>query len=560
MANSNNNPQSVIPDVEYNVGGNFIPVPPPGGADAGKVLGAISAGTVGWVEDQGAGVIQQQSDWTETDDTKVTFVRHKPANLVQDAAYVHTDNNFTDADSAKLAGIAAGAEVNVQSDWNESDSSSDAFIANKPTQKPVVAGANISIVDGQDSVTISATVPTVDQTYSSSSTNAQSGTAVAGALASVNQVPASTSSDANKVLTVDSQGVPGWASAGGGGDQPLPAVGEKTLRFQFEDATYDPSTNLAVTGGTWTVVSASKGIWDFNYPQASWDNLFQNKITSSAQACRVVDSNMTGVTSVNSLFMACYQLKGLDLKSTVSIRSTQQLADGCSALTTASFGSTYGNGVSAVRMFQGCNILKEFKCNCDGTNSFNASNGNCMFWGCSQLRTLDFNIRLRGGASDISGMFFGCYSLRSVYIEGISNNVNATNTFNGCYQMQIAPFMDRVNISNASSMFKDCKSLIETPNICNCFHGCTNFSDAFNGCNSLRRINYIDTATATNVSGMFKYCTNVESGADTLYQQMSTQSTPPSSYSGCFTNCGSSTPSGTAALAQIPSAWGGGAA
>ena len=37
------------------------------------------------------------------------------------------------ADKKKLDGIAAGAEVNVQSDWNVSDSTSDAFIKNKPT-------------------------------------------------------------------------------------------------------------------------------------------------------------------------------------------------------------------------------------------------------------------------------------------------------------------------------------------------------------------------------------------------------------------------------------------
>jgi len=40
-------------------------------------------------------------------------------------------NAFTDAEQTKLAGIAAGAEVNVQSDWNAT--SGDAFIANKPT-------------------------------------------------------------------------------------------------------------------------------------------------------------------------------------------------------------------------------------------------------------------------------------------------------------------------------------------------------------------------------------------------------------------------------------------
>ena len=61
------------------------------------------------------------------------------------------------------------------------------------------------------------TIPTVDQSYSASSTHAQSGTAVAGALATINQVPASTSADENKVLTVNSSGVAEWATAQGGG-------------------------------------------------------------------------------------------------------------------------------------------------------------------------------------------------------------------------------------------------------------------------------------------------------------------------------------------------------
>jgi hypothetical protein len=37
------------------------------------------------------------------------------------------------ADKIKLNGIAAGAEVNVQSDWNQTDNTSDDFIKNKPT-------------------------------------------------------------------------------------------------------------------------------------------------------------------------------------------------------------------------------------------------------------------------------------------------------------------------------------------------------------------------------------------------------------------------------------------
>ena len=56
-----------------------------------------------------------------------------PANLVQDASYVHTDNNFTTTLKDKLDGIASGAEVNVQADWNQSNSAADDYIKNKPT-------------------------------------------------------------------------------------------------------------------------------------------------------------------------------------------------------------------------------------------------------------------------------------------------------------------------------------------------------------------------------------------------------------------------------------------
>lgn len=55
------------------------------------------------------------------------------SNFASDANYVHTDNNFTTELKNKLNGIATGAEVNVQSDWNTTDTSSDAFIKNKPS-------------------------------------------------------------------------------------------------------------------------------------------------------------------------------------------------------------------------------------------------------------------------------------------------------------------------------------------------------------------------------------------------------------------------------------------
>ena len=118
-----------------------------------------------------AGQEHEQSDLSETDSESLAFVKNKTttyitegtnlyftnqraidavspiiptstsdlfndSNFVSDADYVHTDNNFTDAEQSKLNGIEAGAEVNVNADWDAI--SGDAQILNKP---------NIPVID-----------------------------------------------------------------------------------------------------------------------------------------------------------------------------------------------------------------------------------------------------------------------------------------------------------------------------------------------------------------------------------------------------------------------------
>lgn len=57
--------------------------------------------------------VNVQSDWNVTDTNSDAFIKNKPQNLVQDADYVHTDNNYTTEEKTKLSGIAEGAQVNV---------------------------------------------------------------------------------------------------------------------------------------------------------------------------------------------------------------------------------------------------------------------------------------------------------------------------------------------------------------------------------------------------------------------------------------------------------------
>lgn len=73
--------------------------------------------------------------------------------------------------ATKLNGIASGAEVNVQADWNESDSSADGYILHKPASLPA-NGGNAATVGGY---TVGCNVPSnavfTDTTYSTATSS-----------------------------------------------------------------------------------------------------------------------------------------------------------------------------------------------------------------------------------------------------------------------------------------------------------------------------------------------------------------------------------------------------
>lgn len=92
-------------------------------------------------------------------------------------------------------------------------------------------------------------------------------------------------------------------------------------------------------------------------------------------------------------------------------------------------------------------------------------------------------------------------------------------------------------------------------------HSATNISYLLYGANSL--VSALDirlSGIVTNCSRAFYNCTKVPSGALALYNSLSSQATPPSSYSACFANCGNSAAQDApihTEMAQIPTTWGG---
>ena len=139
-----------------------------------------------------------------------------------------------------------------------------------------------------------------------------------------------------------------------------------------------------------------------------------------------------------------------------------------------------------------------------------------------------------------------------------ANTIGITNMngmFKYCKELTAVPLFDTRNVTDTSFMFLECNSLVSAPlfNTSNV----TYIHYMFNNCTSLTSVPLFDTSKVSHMNYMLAGCTNVQSGALALYQQASSQTTPPWLHTAAFSNCGVNTETGSAELAQIPTSWGG---
>lgn len=289
-------PSTVGPVYIENIDKLGSQIPDPEAGDAGKVLGVLnSSGDIGWVVDQSGTLTQVQADWTEQDSTKASYILHKPdmadyatAQSLEQGLAGKQDviNDLSDIRSGATAGSTAVqpgelATVAMSGDYGD--------LRNRPSIPTVDQTYNPSSTNAQSGVAIASaisgkqdtiadlaairsgaeegatavqpgdlatvatsgsyndlldkpTIPpgvTVDQVYDPSSANAQSGTAVAGAIGNVKQVPGATSADNGKVLGVtDTSGTVGWIT-------PAPGV---TVDQTYNPNSANPQSGTAVSG------------------------------------------------------------------------------------------------------------------------------------------------------------------------------------------------------------------------------------------------------------------------------------------------------------------------
>ena len=176
--------------------------------------------------------------------------------------------------------------------------------------------------------------------------------------------------------------------------------------------------------------------------------------------------------------------------------------------------------------------------------------GNLLYHSTNVIEVLGANTT---GITNMEFMFAGCWDLVSVPLFDTSKVVNMDCMFTTCESLTAIPLFDTSNVTIMSYMCNGCYSITSLP-----LFDTSNVSDmyyAFSNCIALTAIPLFDTSKITRMSYMFSNCRNVQSGALALYQQASSQTTPPTSHVYTFYNCGSSTTQGAAELAQIPAGW-----
>lgn len=166
-------------------------------------------------------------------------------------------------------------------------------------------------------------------------------------------------------------------------------------------------------------------------------------------------------------------------------------------------------------------------------------------------------------ATSFQGAFSNAFkdadNLVSVISAGDTSAITVFgDLFQACSSLVKVCLFDTSAATNIVGMFSGCSNLEEIPLFD--FGSLTNMFGAFSNCSALKHIPLFDTSKVTNIGNVFNGCVNAEGGALALYEQASTQTTPPSTTANCFKDCGKDTEMGAAELAQIPASWGGTAA
>lgn len=251
------------------------------------------------------------------------------------------------------------------------------------------------------------------------------------------------------------------------------------------------------------------GVTDASYMFSSCKSLK----TVTATGCK-----LTSLTNASSMFNNCTSLVNLSLsgsRNTV-VTDLSAMFSGCTSLKTTALGWGISNVQTMRSMFSNCKAMETRDFSGWGTLS-RLTDVSLMFSGCTSLRSVTFTGLTTGRLTSVNGMFQDCSSLESVDIAhfDVSGCTTISKPFYGCSKLAT---LDLHGWNLAS-----CTQLVEP------FYGCnalatldvsgwtttalTSANRLFTGLPRLRSLDLTswDTSKVTDMGGMFHGCTALES-------------------------------------------------
>lgn len=371
----------------------------------------------------------------------------------------------------------------------------------------------------------------------------------------------------------------------------LGAIPANSLLFNFGDPDYNPNETTTSNHGTWTSYSTgyedntfNLWLWTYDGGENGWavefgpDSAhsylsdFENnpvdvvahgdltdikgygdlfcRASALRYCCDFVIPDASAYNeyaiSLQGMFSRCDNLEAFPHIDVTNLRGgIPYIADNCTKLTTIkppTIRSIVGGSINTISAFENCpnvergaaetySVLKNISNN-DSQDCFTNCGVNKLT-GVSDL--LKIPSMWGGLANNLTG--------NSVIVSFANSNFDPSN------EMPIASgSWSRVSDITNFNAWEFTSAGTDLSEV---------FKDKFIDAENLVYILGSNTSNFVNVDRMFDGCISVEGGALNLYEQMSTQITPPASHTDTFRDCGTLTERGRIELAQIPATWGG---
>lgn len=359
------------------------------------------------------------------------------------------------------------------------------------------------------------------------------------------------------------------------------SINSKTIRFSFDDLSYNPSTDSYVSGahsGVWTKINTNyNNIWDYTVTGDSLENEWNAGTDTSPingvgfmdninNPTKVISTNFEGIENITRLFQRNWGIVSLCDMDLSTIKNPYICFSHlwyCKRFPSIIDlrGSTANNCFQA--FFQYCKQLTEIPTIYLPTNVGKLNIGQ-SFRTCTNLKNATFDFT---NVSASNMMFMNCFSLDYAKLLNTSSLVNPQGMFAKCSALKYAPDFDFTSIRRFDGVFAGRVSTgtdTRYPDVEMCLeyvpdYNMKNVSSIANMLDNNTKIKTLPNLTFTtalkNANNAFVNCYNVENNILDTYNKMNVLSATITAHSHTFTDCGSNTSAGSAQLEQIPANW-----